>query len=285
MTDTINSSEISNNNFESMITFMNQVYHTNQVLNKFGVALPPTVDIQSRIELCRILQMTSSNLTLLNKKLNEVKHVGRIIQLSPTSKSKFSTKEDSILSLSKNSLTISKVQINSENHKNVVANDSFHDYNSKEAAMTLLSLSKCLEVNITAPPHQKSGVIDSKSHEVYQTLHDGFNKNVVEVCKTPQLHPIKYVNVKVDSPLRSYPTSIISITNLTNGNTNNDNVTSLSFTKEEIMKFFGFTNPFSPNCKNLMEWKDVRLKINNIPYIVKEIVQDIIIFVPSIVNS
>ncbi len=44
-------------------------------------------------------------------------------------------------------------------------------------------------------------------------------------------------------------------------------------------------NPFSPNCKDLMEWKDVRLKINNIPYIVKEIVQDIIIFVPSIVNN
>ena len=284
MTNTINSSEISDNNFESMVTFMNQVYHTTQVLNRFGVALPPTVNIQSRIELCRILQTTSSNLTLLNKKLNEVKHVGRIIQLSPTSKLKFSTKEDSILSLSKNSLTISKVQINSENHKDVVANDSFHDYNSKEAAMTLLSLSKCLEVNITTPP-QKSGVIDSNSHEVYQTLPDSFNKNVIEVCKTPQLHPIKYVNVKVDSPLRSYPTSIISITNLTNGNTNNDNVTSLSFTKEEVMKFFGFTNPFSPNCKNLMEWKDVRLKINNIPYIVKEIVQNIIIFVPSIVNS
>ncbi len=68
MTNKINSSENSDNNFESMITFMNQVYHTTQVLNRFGVALPPTVDIQSSIELCRILQITSSNLTLLNKK-------------------------------------------------------------------------------------------------------------------------------------------------------------------------------------------------------------------------
>ncbi len=92
MTNTITSSENSSNkpenslndeantNFESMIILMNQIYQTTQFLNNFGVFLPPTTDIQLRMELHKILQTTFSCLTLLREKLDKVKHVGRVIK-------------------------------------------------------------------------------------------------------------------------------------------------------------------------------------------------------------
>ena len=293
----------SNTNFESMIILMNQIYQTTQFLNNFGVALPPTTDIQLRMELHRILQTTFSYLTLLKEKLNEVKYVGRVIKLNPITKYNTSAKKEPILSLSKNSITISKSKIVSNNPKNVVISNSPNDDKLKDAALTLLSLSECPRIDITTPSQSEESLIDSNVHEVYKTLHsrsddksiyevyptlhtNSRDKNVFEVYQKPQLHFTKYVNVKVDSPLRTYPTSIIGVTRMMTFDTDNNNkMTSVSFTKSEIMKLFGLTIILSPKYDNLMEWKDIRLKVNNVPYIVRNVVQDVITFVPLTVTA
>jgi hypothetical protein len=90
----------------------------------------------------------------------------------------------------------------------------------------------------------------------------------------------------VDSPLRTYPTSIIGVTRMMTFDTDNNNeMTSVSFTKSEIMKLFGLTIILSPKYDNLMEWKDIRLKVNNVPYIVRNVVRDVITFVPLTVTA
>jgi len=131
--------------------------------------------------------------------------------------------------LSQNNLTTRKKKIVNKTGRSKVTKNSKVDNALKEAAMILVSMPKCLEMDVVTPSHKGDDSINTNVHEVYQTLHlnssnkdvnevfqtphsDSYDKNVIEVCQMPQSYPIKYVNVMVDSPLKAYFMSIIGVT-------------------------------------------------------------------------